>query len=324
MENIASKQIRRSKDLSLIKVKREDVKTITIGLAISSVMLAQVGEHDFKLKAAAILVMLEVSAKDREGRFVSDLTRGAFHVRENGKAQTISQFSKEDAPVTIGLVIDDSASMKTKYSEVINSAMIFLSSSNPKDQVFVVHFNDSVRVGLPKGVPFSDNPALLKASLLRNSAEGRTALYDAILLSLKHLNSGRQEKKSLLLISDGGDNASAHELKDVIEAVRESHATIYTIGIFDEDDAARNPGLLRSLANVSGGDAFFPKTLLELAPICQQIATDIRSRYTVGYVPSEAKGSDDLRRLDVSATRHGERILIRARTSYRFPKDIQE
>jgi Ca-activated chloride channel family protein len=180
-------------------------------------MLAQVGEHDFKLKAAANLVMLEVSAKDREGRFVSDLTRGDFRVCENGKAQTISQFSKDDAPVTIGLAIDDSGGMKTKYSEVINSAMIFLSLSNPKDEVFIVHFNDSVRVGLPKGVPFSDNPALLKASVIRNPAEGRTALYDAILFSLKHLNSGRQEKKSLLLISDGGDNASTHKLRDVMK-----------------------------------------------------------------------------------------------------------
>jgi Ca-activated chloride channel homolog len=294
-----------------------------VGLMLSVLVLAQDAGQDFRVSADSRLVLLEVSVKDRTGRYVPDLLRDDFSVRENGKPQTISQFSKEDAPVTIGLVIDDSGSMRAKRVEVINAAMMFLNASNPKDEVFVTHFNDKVRVGLPDGVPFSDNPKLLQASLFRDPAEGRTALYDAMVFSLKHLNAGKQEKKSLLLISDGGDNASKHNLNDVAEAVRESRAIIYTIGVFDEDDNDRNPGLLRRLANVSGGDAFFPKELPELEQICQQIATDIRHRYTVGYVPPEVNGKSALRTISVSASRPGERFVVRARTSYRFPKESQ-
>jgi Ca-activated chloride channel family protein len=299
------------------------VRTIAVLTVFSLPLLSQLPEHDFKISADANLVLLEVGVKDRTGHLVSNLERENFQIRENGKAQTITQFSKEDAPVTIGLVIDDSGSMKSKRLEVIESALSFLNSSNPKDEIFVTHFNDKVRKGLPEGVAFSDSPALLKASLYQNPAEGRTALYDAILFSLKHLDSGKQEKKSLLLISDGGDNASRSNINDVIEAVRESRATIYTVGIFDTDDVDRNPGLLRRLANVSGGDAFFPKELPGLNQICKQIATDIRNRYTVGYVPSESNGSGALRSINVSVSRPGEKFMIRARTSYRFPKELQ-
>jgi Ca-activated chloride channel family protein len=146
-------------------------------------------------------------------------------------------------------------------------------------------------------------------------ATGRLTVF-----SLHHLNTGRQEKKSLLLVSDGGDNASRHTSNDVIEAVRESRAIIYTIGIFDEDDSDRNPRLLRRLADVSGGSAFFPKELPDITRICHQIASDIRDRYTIGYVPAQTVGND-LHSISVSAARGGEKFLVRARTSYRFPKE---
>ena len=109
----------------------------------------------------------------------------------------------------------------------------------------------------------------------------------------------------------------------MIEAVRESRATIYTIGIFDEDDTDRNPGLLRRLANISGADAFFPKELPDITRICRQIASDIGDRYTIGYVPAQTVGGNDLRSISVSAARGGEKFLVRARTSYRFPKESQ-
>jgi Ca-activated chloride channel family protein len=294
---------------------------LPLGLILCLTLLGQDTEREFRLRADAKLVLVEVSVKDRTGHYIQDLARADFSIRENGKTQKISQFSKEDAAVTIGLVIDDSGSMRAKRLEVMHAAMTFLNASNPKDEVFVTHFNDKVRVGLPEGVPFSDNPQLLQASLLRNPAEGKTSLYDAMVFSLKHLNVGKQEKKSLLLISDGGDNASRHNLNDVIEAVGESRATIYTIGIFDEDDMDHNPGLLRRLASVSGGEAFFPKELTQMKQICQQIAADIRHRYTVGYVPPEFNGRGPMRSINVSASRPGEKFVIHARTSYRYPKE---
>jgi Ca-activated chloride channel family protein len=294
---------------------------ITLPLCLIWSLPAQDAAPDFRLSADAKLVLVEVSVRDRAGHYVSDLTRDDFHIRENGKLQTISQFSKEDTPVTVGLVIDDSGSMRAKRMLAINAAMTFLSASNPQDEVFVTHFNDRVRVGLPHGIPFSDDPKLLQSSLLKDPAQGRTALYDAIVFSLNHLKAGKQERKSLLLISDGGDNASKLCFNDVIEAVRESRATIYTIGIFDEDDTDRNLGILRRLAQVSGGDAFFPNELSNLDLICRKIADDVRHRYTIGYVPPAVNGMNALRRIAVSASRRGEKFVIRARTSYRFPKE---
>src|SRR5262249_22575676 len=132
-----------------------------LGLAFFA---SQQPERDYTISTTSNLVLLEVSVQDRLGHYVPNLHPEDFYVRENGRLQKISQFSKDDAPVTIGLVIDDSGSMRTKRQEVIHSATTFLESSNPKDEVFVIHFNDKVRRGLPEGVPFSDDPKLLQAS----------------------------------------------------------------------------------------------------------------------------------------------------------------
>ncbi len=280
-------------------------------------------EHDYRLTAESNLVVLDVSVRNSSG-YVSNLTKENFQVRENGKLQQINGFSHGDDPVTVGLVIDDSGSMRQKRLAVINAALGFIDASNPKDEVFVTHFNDRVRRGLPDDVPFSDDPQLLRASLFRNPAEGRTALYDAVVSSLNHLKEGRQEKKSLLLISDGGDNASRSQLSDVIDAVGESRATIYTIGVFEEDDPDRNPGLLRRLSSVSGGESFLPHETDDLNAICRHIAKDIRSRYTITYVPSDSNGKP-LRTISVTATSAtGKKLSVRARTSYKFPKPLQE
>jgi VWFA-related protein len=176
-----------------------------------------------------------------------------------------------------------------------------------------------VNRGLPEGVLFSDDVTQLRAALRKDPPEGRTALYDAVITALQQLDEGRQDKKTLIVISDGGDNASTHKLKDTMDAVLKSAATIYTIGIFDEDDPDRNPGVLKNLAHVSGGDVFFPRTLEGLVPACRQIARDIRTRYTIGYVPSTSNGNRQRNiRVAVSAPDRG-RLVARTRTSYLFP-----
>jgi VWFA-related protein len=275
--------------------------------------------QDFTIQTTSRLVLLDVSVKDPKGGFVSGLTKDDFKVYENGHLQEISQFANADIPVTVGIVVDESGSMRPKRPEVVTAAMAFISASNPKDEVFVINFNDRVNRGLPEGVLFSDDVAQLRAALRKDPPEGRTALYDAIITALQQLDEGRQDKKTLIVISDGGDNASTHKLKDTMDAVLKSAATIYTIGIFDEDDPDRNPGVLKNLAHVSGGDVFFPRTLEGLVPACRQIARDIRTRYTIGYVPATTNGNRQRNiRVAVSAPDRGH-LVARTRTSYLFP-----
>jgi Ca-activated chloride channel family protein len=276
--------------------------------------------QEFTLTARAELVLLDVSVKDTKGGFVSNLKKENFRVYENGKLQTVSQFGKEDTPITAGLVLDDSGSMKHKRGEVINSALAFIDASNPRDEMFVTHFNDRVRHGLPSGTPFSDNPDLLRNALWNNPAEGMTALYDGILDAMHQLEAGKQDKKSLVVVSDGGDNASAHRFKDVLNAVQSTRATIYTVGIFDSEDPDRNPGLLHRLAEISGGICYIPQHLEELDEICRGIAKDIRNRYSIGYVPVRVDDKSGLRTIKVAITdAGGQKFIVHARTSYLLP-----
>ncbi len=276
--------------------------------------------QEFKLTAHAELVLLDVSVKYGKGGFASNLKKENFQVYENGKRQIITQFGKEDTPITVGLVLDDSHSMRPKRGEVINSALAFIDASNPRDEIFVTHFNDRVRHGLPHGTTFSDDPNVLRDALFNNPAEGMTALYDGILDALHQLDLGKQDKKSLIVISDGGDNASAHQFKDVLNAVQLTRATIYTVGVFDEEDPDRNPGLLRRLANISGGIAYIPQHLEELEEICRGIAKDIRNRYSIGYVPLRVDDKSSLRTIKVSITDAGsQRFVVHARTNYLLP-----
>jgi VWFA-related protein len=278
---------------------------------------------DFKFTANSNLVLLDVSVKEAKGGFVSNLKKENFQIYENGKLQTISHFGKEDTPITVGLVLDDSHSMKPKRADVINAALAFVDASNPRDEMFVTHFNDRVRHGLPPGTTFSDNAEVLRNALWNNPAEGMTALYDGILDSIHQLDLSKQDKKSLVIISDGGDNASRHQFKDVLDAVQSTRAILYTVGVFDLEDPDRNPGLLRRLAGISGGVAYIPHDLSELPEICRGIAKDIRNRYSIGYVPLRASGNDkgSVRTIKVSITGAGnQKFVVHARTSYVLPE----
>jgi len=297
-----------------------------LGLAVASQRLpaqapaVQTSEQAFKLSVTAELVLLDVSVKDATGEHIPNLNKADFRIYENGKLQTITHFASDDVPVTVGLVIDTSGSMRPKYSEVVTAAMSFIRASNPKDEVFVVNFGDRVSHGLPDGVPFTSDAGKLRAALSLGVPAGRTALYDAILFSLHHIEKGHCEKKALILVSDGGDNSSSHKSPDVMRAVRESFTTIYTIGIFDDDDGDQNPGLLRGLAQVSGGESYFPKELSEVIGICRQIASDIRTRYTIGYVPVRSSEQGSLRKIKVTASIPGaHKLVVNTRRSYFLP-----
>jgi Ca-activated chloride channel family protein len=275
---------------------------------------------DFTIRTTSRLVLLDVSVKDASGGFVSGLSQDNFKVYENGQPQPITQFANADIPVTVGIAVDESGSMRPKRAEVVTAALAFNQASNPMDEMFIVNFNERARRGLPDNVLFSDNVQQLRLALYQGQPEGRTALYDALEMSLQHLEFGRRDKKALVVISDGGDNHSTHTLEDVTHDVLRSVATIYTVGLYDEDDPEKNEGVLKKLAQVSGGVFYHPQTLEDVVPICRQIAQDIRTRYTIGYVPS-AEGKAE-RHIKVVASSPGHaKLVVRTRTSYVLAPD---
>src|SRR6202051_1267445 len=208
--------------------------------------------NGYAIRTSVNLVVLRATVRDRKGSPVAGLGKEDFQVFENKAPQQIESFSHEDVPVTVGLVIDNSGSMRSKRSDVINAALAFARSSNPEDQVFVVNFNEHVSMGLPGNVPFTGNQEQLETALSRNKADGLTALYDGVAVALEQLKKGKWDKKVLIVISDGGDNASRHKLAEIVSMVNQSSAIIYTMGIFDANDDDRNPRVLKRLSRSSG------------------------------------------------------------------------
>jgi Ca-activated chloride channel family protein len=275
---------------------------------------------EFKISTDVVLVLLDVSVKGPKGGYVPGLTKDSFHIYEDGAVQQIKVFASADVPVAIGLVMDDSSSMRSKRPELITAGLAFVGASNPQDQIFVVNFNDKVRSGLPETMPFTDDLNLLRSALSGTPPQGRTALYDGIAFALHHVDSGQRDKKALVVVSDGGDNCSTHSLSQLMRLIQESHTTIYTVGIFDTDDPDRNPQVLKRIANASGGESFLPTESGELLPIFEKIAKDIRSRYTMGYIPSRAGEKAGFRKIHVAAEAPGqERVTVRTRTGYFVP-----
>jgi len=259
---------------------------------------------------------LNVGVEDSRGRNIKGLTAGDFKLYEDGRPQMIKQFSSEERPVTIGIVVDASGSMRTKQSEAVQAALSFVDASNPADEIFVVNFNDEAKLGLPAEVPFTHDPRQIRRALLDKRPEGRTALYDAISIAVNHIRTGKWEKKALLLVSDGGDNNSTHSLAEALMEIQASGVMAYTIGLFDETDPNRNLGVLRRLSRMSGGQAFFPMELSGIDSLCRRIAENIRAGYTLAYTPPNPDQHTLIRKLKVVATTPGRKPIVRTRASY--------
>ena len=286
-------------------------------LNFAPLALPQTGEDPGgRISVDVNLVVLHPSVIGRGGLPVPGLGARNFQVYDNGVPRPLTLFSNEDIPVTVGLVVDHSGSMRPKIHDVIAAAETFARASNPGDQIFVVNFNEKVSFGLPEEVPFTASPPELQQAILRNGITGRTALYDAIAASLKQLRRGTREKKVLIVISDGGDNASRATLARTMEAAKESDAIIYSVGLFDIDDADRNPRVLEHLARATGGEVYLPKEPSEVVGICREIAQDIRSQYTLGFSPPADAGTA-WHTLRVAASAPGmSHLTVRARTGY--------
>jgi Ca-activated chloride channel family protein len=271
----------------------------------------------FQVSVNVDLVVLNATVRDRKGQFASNLREQDFEVYEDGARQSIRLFRHEDIPVTVGLVIDHSGSMNRKLPEVIAAARTFVRSSNQDDQIFVVNFNEHVTLGLPGAMRFTDRVEELESAISHTPTIGMTALYDAVLEAQERLRAGSRDKKVLIVISDGSDNASKHNLDEVLRIAGQSTALVYTIGIFEKEDPDANPRVLKRLAQVTGAEAFVSSDRDEVVANCERIARDIRHQYTIGYVPAHTAPPGAYRSIRVVArTTGGAKLSVRARSGY--------
>ncbi len=260
-------------------------------------------------------VQLHATVLDDKHRMVTDLAKQDFSVFENGQPQQITSFARRDIPVSLGIVIDNSGSMRDKRPAVNQAAINLVKASNPDDEVFIVNFNDEYYLDQD----FTANLTQLKEGLEKIDSRGGTALYDAIVASADHLEkSGKLDKKVLLVVTDGEDNASRESLEQAIRRLqKENGPTVYTIGLLGEERQKRARRALTALADNTGGISYFPKDLGEVDSITREVAHDIRNQYIIGYKPSSGKQDTGYRtvRVEARAPGHG-KLFVRTRTGY--------
>jgi Ca-activated chloride channel homolog len=262
------------------------------------------------------LVVLPVTVVDEHGRVVTGLARSDFAVYDNGELQEIQLFTTEEAPWTVGLVIDSSSSMRGQREAVTAAGAAFAEWSHPLDELFTVNFNEAVWRGLPPPIRFAENAGQLREALSGAPVAGMTALYDALNAALDHLDLGTRDRRALIVVSDGGDNASTLTLDAVTEHARRSNASIYAVILAGADDRDARPGVLKKLARENAGAAFAPRTPDDIVAAFRQIAGEIRSGYTIGFSPSRTR-SGDFRVVRVVAHARDHRTLVaRTRAGY--------
>jgi len=261
-------------------------------------------------------VLLHASVIDDKQHIVTTLDRSSFTVFEDGKPQNIISFQHEDIPVSIGILIDNSGSMREKRNKVNQAALNLVRASNPKDEVFVVNFNDEYYLDQD----FTNDLLRLKEALEKIDARGGTALYDAVVASAEHLKrNARLEKKVLLIVTDGEDNASNETLEQAVKQLQEENGpSVYAIGILgDEEHPKRAKRALEIIAQRTGGIAFFPKTLDEVDEISRTVARDIRNQYTIGFKPTNPRGNGGFRQIRVEAKAKGHgKMTVRTKSGY--------
>jgi len=288
----------------------------------------QKGDDDFKIAVDVELVQLPVSVLDKDGRMVDNLKKEHFQVFENNTLQNISLFKHEDIPLSLGLVIDNSGSMRNKRERVNTAALSFARESNSEDETFIVNFDDAAYLEQD----FTGSIGDLIDALDNIDTRGETAFNDAVYLSLDHVKEGKRDKKALLIISDGEDNVSKYGFNKVLEHVREAKdVTIYAIGLLEENDqrgglfkkppSKKAKDALLQLAEMTGGQAYFPKSVDEVEELCKRIAHDLRNQYTVGYTPSNGNQDGSWReiRVKVNPPKNISKVTVRTKQGYYAP-----
>jgi len=327
-----------------IRKKSRGLASLCVALTFCNCLLAQAPQpanpqtpraekkgREYTINVDVNLVVLHATVVDKKGRMVNDLKSADFQVYEDGTPQKLSVFSHADIPVTMGIVIDDSGSMREKRQAVNAAALTFVKTSNPQDQAFVVNFNDVYYLDTPGD--FASNIEDLKSALEKIDSRGGTALYDAVFASLDHVKLGNRDKKVLLVITDGEDNASRYSFDELLRYAQKSDAVIYTIGLLGSEEpgglfkvhghsAHQAAKYLEKLADVTGGEAYTPRSLDDVHSTCEQIAHDIRNQYTLAYYPTNARKDGTFRNVRVDAFSSGNRakLAVRTRPGYYAPK----
>jgi Ca-activated chloride channel homolog len=270
-------------------------------------------------RADTRLVVLHTTVVDKNGHLIVNLPKESFTVYEDGVQQQIKVFRREDIPVSLGLIVDNSGSMRDKRAKVEAASLALVKDSNPDDEVFVVNFNDEAFLDLPHGRDFTSDTKEMQEALTRIDARGGTAMRDAIRMSIDHLKEkAHKDKKVLVVITDGNDNSSVISLESLVRAAQQSEVLLYPVGLLSEEErreAKRAQRALEALADATGGEAFFPKDVSEVDRIAHQVARDIRSQYTIEYTPTNTAMDGTYRRIKVAVSAPG-RLTVRTRSGY--------
>jgi Ca-activated chloride channel family protein len=280
------------------------------------------GKQGSSIKVDVNLVVLHTSVLDDRQRFADGLKQENFRVFEDKIEQKLSVFKREDVPVSMGLVIDNSGSMREKRPRVNEAALTLVQASNPRDEAFVVNFNDDFYLDLDKD--FTSSIPELKEALERIDSRGSTALRDAIIGSLDHLKKGSKDKKVLLVVTDGEDNASHNSLEKTLREIQKTDTVIYTIGLLSSEgkkEAKRAKKVLQDIAAASGGASYFPESVDDVHSICEQVAHDIRNQYILAYYPTNTRRDGTFRAVSVEVIppRGRGKLVPRTRNGYYAP-----
>ncbi len=265
-------------------------------------------------------VVLHATVVDDKQRLVTNLDKQAFTVLEDGRPQSIISFRREDIPVAMGIVIDNSGSMREKRDKVNKAAINLVKSSNTQDEVFIVNFNDEYYLDQD----FTADLSKMREALEKVDTRGGTALYDAVVASSDHLKkNAKLEKRVLFVVTDGEDNESQESLEQAIRRLQEENGpTVYAIGLLGEEKQRKARKALQFIAEKTGGIAFFPKSLDEVDAISRTVAHDIRNQYTLGYKPTNPKSAGGYRTIKVDAKSKGYgKLTVRTKSGYYAGQD---
>jgi VWFA-related protein len=262
--------------------------------------------------------MLNVTVKDKGNRYLDGLDKDAFTVFENEQPQPIRFFMNEDAPVTIGLIIDNSGSMQPNRDLVLAAASAFAQTSNPQDDMFALAFNEEVHAALTTESPFTNNPVVLREALDHSvTTRGRTALYDAVSRGLEYVEQGSHDRKVLVVVTDGSDNASSESFEDVLSKTQSTNVILYAVALADPVETSPNWTRLRAFADVSGGALFHPGSVKQVNEVLQRIAVEIRHTYVMAYEPAAAAPVAGMRHIRVAVrTPNNQKVSVRTRRGY--------
>jgi VWFA-related protein len=289
-------------------------------LALAACLLAQNAQTP-SFRADTRLVVLHASVSDKSGHLVTDLPQNAFHVFENGVEQHLKVFRREDVPVSMGLIIDSSGSMRDKRAKVEAAALQLVKASNPNDEVFVVNFNDEAYLD----TPMTNDIKKMEEGLSRIDSRGGTAMRDAIGMSIDYLkDKAHKDKKVLVVVTDGNDNTSAATLEKLVQKAQQGEILTYSIGLLSEEDrreAKKAKRALDAITEATGGAAFYPKEVSEVERISLQVARDIRNQYTLAYSPSEQALDGTFRKINVIVNGPNH-LVVRTRTGYFANPDL--